>query len=94
MFQHLARQLDVAGVGLEDVLRIAAHVAEFEEGDHPRKEEQADDAHKTRGHPFAQTCHHRFQFIFYGKYTNFNPKYPHSGRANRPFHPNGRGRRY
>lgn len=55
--EHLPRQTDAALVGAENLVRIAAQTAQFEERHHARKEEQADDTQKSGRHPFAHTRH-------------------------------------
>ena len=60
--EHLLGQLDIPFVGLENLARIPAQVAQFEKRDHTRKKQQADDAQKTDRHPFAQTRHSVLNF--------------------------------
>ena len=60
--QQRLGQLDIPFVGLENLARIPAQVAQFEKRDHTRKKQQADDAQKTDRHPFAQTRHSVLNF--------------------------------
>ena len=86
--EHLLGQRDVAFVGPENLVRVAAQLAQLDERHHARKEEQADDAQKADRHPFAHTRHISVLKSISCKYTIYIPIIPPRGRQ---FRPPGRG---